>query len=198
ADEPVDWPLLRFLSLIGDQGGEVQTLLDRIGYVPVDDGGAPGDTSDLANPATADLAWLPWLGQLVGVHLSPGVVGQAARDAIAHAASGFQVGTKGAIAAAAASVLTGTRYVRVYDHSVAAISDGTQWDVMVVTRTSETSSGPDVLAAIVAQRAKPAGVVLHAVPYSATYTQTRAGTTDTYTARQAMWPYYQDASDYMP
>jgi hypothetical protein len=171
SDEPLDFPLLRYLSLLGDQGGDIATLIDRIGYIPIDDGGLPGDTSDLADPATADLAWLPWLGQLVGVILTPAVTGQAARDAVAGAVNGYQVGTKGAIAKAAQSGLTGTKYAEVHDHSIAAVGDGGMWDVLIVTRASETPDINAVINAVVTKNAKPAGVTLHYLAYTSTWTQ---------------------------
>lgn len=67
ADEPLDWPLLRYLSLLGDQLGDLEELVDRIDFVRAEDVGSAGDTSDLVDPATADAAWLPWLAQLVGI-----------------------------------------------------------------------------------------------------------------------------------
>jgi hypothetical protein len=168
-DDERDWPLLRYMSLLGDQLGEVQTLLDRIDYLSPADGGAPGDTSDLVNPATADAAWLPWLAQLVGVRLPADVTGQAARDAIAGAVAGFMAGTKTAVAAAAQSALTGGRYVAVYDHSITVQGDGGVWDVLLVTLETETPDPSAVLAAVTAKRAKPAGVVLHHRTYTATW-----------------------------
>lgn len=193
-DEPLDFPLLRFLSLIGDQGGELEVLLDRIAYVPVDDGGTPGDTSDLVDPATADDAWLRWLAQPVGVVLPPAVTGVAARDAIAGAVNGFQVGTKGAIAAAAASALTGTRYVSVYDHSIATVGDGGIWDVMLVTRTSETPDITAVATAVTSKNAKPAGVVLHFVAYTATWTAMETTYGPAWSARNGRtWAQLQEA-----
>lgn len=199
ADEPLGYPLLRYMSLLGDQAGEIFTLLTRINYIPPEDGGAHGDTSDLVDPAAADLAWLPWLGQLVGVKLTPAITGQAARDAVAGAVSGFQVGTKTAIANAARSALTGTRYVKVYDHSITTVGDGGVWDVLIVTRTSETADINAVIAAVSTKNAKPAGVTLHYMAYSATFAQTRAALgTDTLAARQARFATFQDASDYLP
>lgn len=198
-DVELGYPLLQYLSLLGDQLDEIATLLERIQYIPFDEGGVPGDTSDLVDPATADLAWLPWLGQLVGVTLPPAVSGQAARDAVAGAVNGYQVGTKGAIAKAAQSGLTGTKYARVYDHSSTTVGDGGIWDVLIVTRTSETPDINAVITAVTTKNAKPAGVTLHYKAYSATYAQTEAATgVVTYADRQTKWPLYQDASDYLP
>jgi hypothetical protein len=162
--------LLAYVSLLGDQADQLETLLRRFEFVPLDQGGAPSDTSDLVDPATADLAWLTWLGQLVGVTLEPQVQGQAARDAVQSASAGFRGGTKNAIADAARSALTGTRYVRVHDHSITTPGDGGEWDILLITRTTETPDVAAVLQAVVTKNGKPAGVVLRHRAYSASWT----------------------------
>lgn len=164
-----DFPLLRFMSLIGDQLGDAVDLVDRIQYLPPDEGGAPGDTSDLVDPTTADPEWLPWLGRLVGVLLPPALTVAERRDAVAFASSGWRAGTKEAIADAARSALTGTRYVRINDHY-----GGDQWRIEVRTRSTETPSVPAVLAAIEAKDAKPAGVELVPTMYATTWAQLEA------------------------
>lgn len=69
ADGVNGWPLERFLSLLGDQAGEIETLYDRIA---LHDDGTGDWVSDLANPATADAAWLAWLAQIAGLGLHVG------------------------------------------------------------------------------------------------------------------------------
>lgn len=69
SDASSEWPLLRFLSLVGDQAGAVAVLTARADYVAPTDGGVPGDTSDLVDPATADAGWLAWLAQFVGLEI---------------------------------------------------------------------------------------------------------------------------------
>jgi hypothetical protein len=193
ADEPLDFPLLRWLSLVGDRAGEIDVLHDRLSADEL------GEVSELADPAAADEAWLPWLAQMVGVRLPPNVTGQAARDAVAFASSGYRGGTKAAVADAARSALTGARYVKVHDHSITEPGNGGEWDVLLVTRVSDTPDVQAVLDAVVSKRAKPAGVVLHHRAYSATYAQVQGGTSpDTYEGRLAAFPTYQDASDYLP
>jgi hypothetical protein len=193
ADEPLDFPLLRFLSLVGDLADEVDVLHDRLSADEL------GQLSELADPAVADLAWLPWIAQLVGVRLLPDVTGQAARDAVAFASSGYRGGTKAAVADAARSALMGARYVKVHDHSITEPGNGGEWDVLLVTRVSDTPDVQAVLDAVVSKRAKPAGVVLHHRAYSATYAQVQGGTSpDTYEGRLDTFPTYQDASDYLP
>jgi hypothetical protein len=164
ADGPNGYPLLRFLSLIVDQWGEVLDLVGRIDYYSHDDGGAPGDTSDLADPYAADAAWLPWLAQLVGAQLPAGLTVADQRAAIAGALAGFLKGTKAGIAAAAATVLTGTKYVL-----VRPLFGGDRWTVELRTRTTETPGDAAVLAAVLAQKAKPAGLTIVVTHYAASW-----------------------------
>lgn len=118
------------------------------------------DTSDLTDPQTADAEWLPWLAQLVGVPLTADMSEAERRDAVQYASSGWRAGTKSAIADAAKSALIGSRYAKVYDHSVASPGDGGVWDVLIVTRGTETPDVAAVLSAVIRRAAKPAGVVL--------------------------------------
>lgn len=66
---PNGFPLLRYLSLIGDQAGELEALTDRIKLHRNGDGVW---LSDLGDPETADDAWLPWMAQLVGIDVTLG------------------------------------------------------------------------------------------------------------------------------
>ena len=165
---PTDRPLLRYLCGVGEIVAALESLLDRVAYLPPDDGGLAGDTSDLVDADAADAAWLPWLGQLVGVDVT-GITGAVARrDAIRRGSAGFAAGTRAAIAEAAASALTGSRYVRVQDHRTLAGAGGV-WDVLLTTRVSETPDVGTVIAAVVEKGAKPAGVVLHHRAYQASW-----------------------------
>lgn len=178
-DGPNGYPLLRYLSLIGDQLDELAVLVERFDYYSPDDGGQPGDTSDLTDPAAADPDWLDWLAQLVGAQLPAGLATDDRRAAIAAAVNGYLKGTKQGIAAAAAQALTGTRYVR-----VVPAYGGDQWRIEVRTRTTETPSSAAVLAAIVAANAKPAGFELVATTYQASWDQIEAlGSNDAVDAR---------------
>lgn len=156
ADALEDFDLLRFLSLVVDQASEMEAIYERL---------AVGEHLDAQ---AADAAWLPWLAQLLGVRLVAGLTEVETRDAVSSGSSGWRAGTKAAVAAAAQSVLTGTRYAKVYDHSTstgAGLGTASEWDVLVVTRSSETPDPAVVLDAIVRKRAKPAGVVLHHQDY---------------------------------
>jgi hypothetical protein len=171
-EPPYDRPLLRYLCGIGEILDALEELVDRIAYVPLDEGGEGGDTSDLLDPATADEAWLPWLARLVGIDVSDVLGVVARRDAIASA--GYVSGTRRAIADAARSALTGSRYVRVDDHAIyggdpPGVQPGGVWDVLLTTRVSETPDLDAVLEAVHEKGAKPAGIVLHHRAYQATW-----------------------------
>lgn len=176
ADQATGWQLLRYLSLLGDQAAALEQLYERIDFTPLDEGGPPGDTSDLVDPDAADAAWLPWLAQAVGAHVS-GLTEADRRAAIGSAAAGWQGGSKRSVAAAAQTVLTGSKSVAIYDHTTdtSGVGAGSQWDVLIVTRTEETPvSSADLIAAVVALGTKPAGVTLWHTPYTAAWSAIEA------------------------
>lgn len=164
ADPTGDYPLLRWLSLVGDQADEAEVILDRIDVVLPDEGGAAGDVSELVDPALADAAWLDWLAQHVGVRLPAAMPTAQRRDVIADAATGWRSGTRIAIEAAARATLTGTRQVDVMAHY-----GGDPWVIAVRTIPTETPDSAATLAAILDAPAKPAGYDLVHVAYSATW-----------------------------
>jgi len=174
ADAAQDWQLLRYMSLIGDQADVLEQLYERIDFTPLDEDG-DATPSALIDPDTADAAWLPWLAQTVGARVD-GLTTAAARVAVDAAAGGWRAGSKGAIAAAARTVLTGTKSAKVYDHSdgVLAIGAGGDWDVLILTNITESPSSAEVIAAVDAAGARPAGVNLHHLAYTATWAQLAA------------------------
>lgn len=134
------WPLLRYLSLLGDLGGDVDALAGRV---------AAGELTD---PAAADAEWLPWLAQLVGVKLRRGSTDEARRAAIAEGSNGWQSGTRQSIAAAARAALTGSRFCEVHPNA-----GGDPWALLIVVRADEAADLAAVAAAVVDAGAKPAG-----------------------------------------
>lgn len=188
ADADAGYPMFKWIAGMCRVLSDVEDLLERIDYVAPADGGAPGDTSDLVDPATADAAWLPWLAQLVGVRLRPDFTDAEKRDAIRYASSGWRAGTKTAVADAAKTELTGTQYAKVYDHSVSVPGDGGVWDVLIITRVTETPDPSRVLAAVVKRGAKPAGVVLHHRAYEASW--------DTVVATYPTWAAIESAGSW--
>lgn len=152
-------PLLRFLSLILDQVGGIEDLIDRI------DPDRPGG-SDLLNAEAADAGWLPWLAQLFGVTLPPSLTVAEQRNAVSGAVSGWRAGTRETIAAAAKTALSDpSGYVSIRAHN------GGDWRVIGVSVDPEFAPAnlDDVVAAIIAARAKPAGIKLVIDLYAATW-----------------------------
>lgn len=130
---------------------------------------AGGVTSDLVDPLTADAGWLPWLAQLIGITRPGSYTTDQLRDLIRFGGS-QRAGTKQSMEDAASTVLTGTRYASVRDHSDSiSIGSATMWDVAIITRASETPAGVDPAATITALGVKPAGVILHNRTYSASW-----------------------------
>lgn len=198
-DAQQDYALKKYLSAICDALYEVELTVARIEYIKPEDsadyedardeystyerpdgienpeyGFAPiGQTSDLLDPRTADDEWIPFIGQLIGANLSNIYDPDARRFAVANNYLGFRAGSRESLIAAAQSVLTGDKYVRVYPHRDGAegsiASEGTEWDVLIITKPEETPTGTLVVDTIVAKGAKPAGVALHHLLYSATW-----------------------------
>lgn len=187
ADADGAFPLLRYRSLLWDQAGELEDLLDRIDFRRPDEGGpanpdgTPADRSDLVDPAAADDAWLAWLAQLAGVNAGD-TAGTALRELIASARS-RQVCTRGHIAAAARTVLTGERYVLVVPSY-----GGDPWTIEVRVRTSELPGGgtAEVVDTIERARARPAG---HDIAVTA-----RQATWDAIEAARPTWDDYDGST----
>lgn len=155
------YPLLRYLSLLLDQLAPVDTLIDRLTYVPDDDPRDPvelgtltrvpgpqfygsgdygtetyadSDTADLVDPTTAEAGWLPWLAQLLGVPTA-GASTEELRAKLAAPEQAWAHGTADAIRATIAPGLTDTRYVDVLPHYT-----GDPFVLGVVTIREETPS----------------------------------------------------------
>lgn len=149
ADPATGYQLLRYLSLLGDQLGDVEVLLDRF-----------TDRGELVDPALADPRWLEWLAQLVGVRAA-GATTAEARDLITGAATGWRAGTPESIRAAARGALTGSRYVDVRP-------DGAH-RIRVQTVATETPDPAAVTAAVERAGVRPAGHTLAHTFYAASW-----------------------------
>jgi hypothetical protein len=175
ADANQDYIFKKFVSSFTERWADIDAYRARFDFTQPGELAPGNTTSDLTDPATADITWLTWLAQLVGVSIDPAMTESEKRDAFQFAVSGFKVGTKRAIADAAKSVLTGTKHVEVYDHSTDTdIGGATMWDVLIVTRTEETPDVSLVLQTVMRKKAKPAGVTLWHRAYSATWTDIEA------------------------
>lgn len=123
----------QWISGIVDIAGELEELTDRIGISAVD-----GSQSELADLELADDEWLLWIAMMLGSPIKDDLDYQSIRTLLQ--STNFFRGTKAHIEAAAATALTGDRFVAVYDHStsVATRGEGTEWDVLIVTKQNET------------------------------------------------------------
>ena len=197
-------PLKKWLSAIVDQLGDLDVTIERINFLPIEQripyrksldqfttyarpagienpslGWATlGSTSDLLDGRTADPAWLNWLETIMGLKLNLTDSVAQQRDKTINAFSNYQAGSVNSMIAAMQSVLTGTKYAKVYDHSTVSgttkIASSSEWDVVVVTKASETPSGTNVANVIISKGAKSAGVNLHYLIYSLSWTDLEA------------------------
>lgn len=179
SDVPQDWTLKKWLSGIFAEYNQLDVMIDRFKYTTPDAGGSALDTSDLVDPFTADVAWLPWLAQHVGVVLNPALSEADQRSSIYDRLTNLntQPGSKGAMANAAKARLTGSRSANIYDHSTDVGTPGTagMWDVLVITVGSETPPGVDPTEDIIAANAKPAGVQLYHRTFESVWDDIEAG-----------------------
>lgn len=167
AEQTPPWPLLRYLSLIGDQLDEVTDLLDRINARGVDEGGDGTDTSELFDPATADAAWLPWLATMTGAETWEGMTDVDRRATIAASVDGRRVGTRPRIADRARTVLTDPNApVRV------TTDPSSPWIITIATAAYATPDTAAVLRAAEDQR--PAGTKYAWEAYKATWGEVEA------------------------
>ena len=139
-DEKMTYPLKRWLTGVVDQAGDVEVLLERMYFDTVDDGGDGEESSDLGNPATADAEWLPWMGQLVGVRFPSYLLTEQRRELLTGNGAKFKPGSNGALTNIASTELVGGKSVRFHPHtaSLAAIGEATEWDLLMVTKPTET------------------------------------------------------------
>jgi hypothetical protein len=137
-----------------EEYGYAHAYLCEVGEVFDPDGDIP-PMAPLLDPDLCPDWALGWLAQMVGVALPAGVSPADARTII-RKVSGFQRGTRAALAAAAGLYLTGgkTVYFRERDQTAA----DPPYSLQIVTLVSETPDPAATLAAILRQ--KPGGIVL--------------------------------------
>ena len=181
------YPFLLYINAVTSRLGDIQIVIDRIrGKRPVGPATPepwslhPSEVSAyrdnrklelsaLGDPLTADAAWLPWLVQMVGGRLDPAASVAEQRDTIRYATSGWMAGSVQSIEYAARTALTGSQFAKVVPHVLADGTAGGPWDVVIMTRTSETPDPSAVLATVLRKGVKPAGVVLHHRPVEASW-----------------------------
>jgi hypothetical protein len=165
------FPMKRWCASMTEQIGQVDAVIVAADYEPADSRDTQEQAiSQLADPDTAPVQWLPWVGQAVGVRVNTLLPAAEQRDQVRGAVSGFSGGTRKALIAAAQSALSGTQHLEVYDHSIANPYDGGgEWDVLLVTDAAETANDQVVLAAIIEKNAKPAGVIIHTRSFASSW-----------------------------
>lgn len=181
------YPFLLYIDAVTAELGDIQTTVDGIrGKRPVGPADPepwslhPSEADDyrtnrqsvlstLGDPLVAEPAWLPWLVQMVGGRLDPAASVDEQRDTIRYATSGWQAGTISSIEYAARTALTGSQYAKCIPHMTDGGAAGGPWDVAIMTRSSETPDPAAVLAAVLRKGVKPAGVILHLVPFGASW-----------------------------
>jgi hypothetical protein len=152
-DGEADWALAKLDGAIG-------TMFQAVEDVARDTPAGPGWSSVVDATRCPD-AWLPWLGQFVGVV-------NGSRNAIVDH-NGFQRGTPAAIRAATAAHLTGSKTVVLQERF-----GGDAYALAVYTLDTETPNPTQTRADILTQ--KPGGIVLtyaHGAPN--TYAAVNAG-----------------------
>lgn len=189
-----DYAFKKYVASVVDTLGDIDLLVARLRYLSQVDRqmakrysqrfttythadrekGAPelGSTSDLVDPLSADEEWLPWIGQLVGVKITPNMDVFEKRGAIQFAAAGYRAGSKDALEKAVRLVLSGSRYAVALPHTKVVggnIQPGTMWDLTMLTRSTESPSSATILAQVDKPTIKPAGVKLYHRVYQASW-----------------------------
>lgn len=198
------YPLKKLVSVYGDRMGDIDEIVARLDYLPEDVRSEAelynldlpnrvvplGATSDLVDARTADDAWMPWIGQLLGIN-PRNMTTDELRTAITSGMTGMVAGTRRSIAGAVKSVMTGPddiRSVRIYPHTVTldAIGQGTEWDLLVVTPVEQGLSLQTVRDAVERAGAKPSGVIVHHISKSTTWADLHA--------KLPTWAHWNDKS----
>lgn len=141
-DQHQDYQLKLWVSAMFDELGDVNTVLERLDFDALKAQTDHHETSELVDPENADAAWLPWIGQLLGIKITGNETVEQQRAKL-HTRwhTGFADGNIHSMMDAASFALVGDKYVNVYPRSTAApdgIGTGTMWDMLIVTKESET------------------------------------------------------------
>lgn len=143
--------LYNWLVAIGAMFDTVTGLVQDQGFS--DDADYTPGWSVLLDPDNCPTAFLPWLGQFVGVVVPPGTDDATARSLV-KAEAGFQRGTPGAITTAATRNLTGTQSCVLLERT--GINAPDAYHFLLICHPSEVLSVSELKAAVNAVR--PAGL----------------------------------------
>lgn len=138
ADRP-DFHLKRFLAGVCGPMTDVLDAIDDIMYTPPEDG-VLDDTSALVDIVTLRPEWAYWRAQLSGITLPADLPFEQQKEVLADARPVRLKGTMQTMITAAKSALAGSKYVAVYPwtNNYNTIGQGTMWEILVVTKRSET------------------------------------------------------------
>lgn len=143
-DEANGWALAHVCNAIGEMRQRAMDLFeDRDGF--------PG-WSQLFDVERCPGYALPFLAQVAGTKVTVGASEEQQRDEVRRRA-GQARGRPASLISAVQATLTGDKTVRLVERA-----GGSAWQVVVVTRTSETPDSAATLAAALSQ--KPGGIVL--------------------------------------
>lgn len=167
------YPFKRYISSVGEVIADVEDLIDRIDYITVSDGGAPDDTSDLADSLYADAEWFPWIAMVRGIRTGQIVDVNQLIDLL-RTNNSYSSGNKQSMINVVKSTLTGSKFVQFFDHSnnTDPIGEGGEWEMLIVTNSEETTIDP--VEAVLASGVKPAGVVLYADTFETSWDDVEA------------------------
>jgi len=154
-DESTGWNLLVYVNAHG-------TMFQLVEGLVRDTADGPG-WSPLLNLQLCPPDALPWLGQMIGVRIPPGVTDPAAQRRWIAETDGWSRGTTAALMGACRATLTGKQRIVFRERDGAVYGDGGSpnyaYHLTVNTYTSETPDPTATLNALLAQ--KPGGIVLH-------------------------------------
>ncbi len=177
-----DWALALLCQAIAE-------MLQPVDDLVRDDDNGPG-WSKVLDITRCPTAWLPWLGQFVGVTVDTTLDDADQRTQITTEA-GFQRGTPAAMVAAAQATLTGAKVVIMRERH-----GGDAYALQVITYTAQTPDSAATHAALLAQ--KPAGIVLDYEVHDGQDWQQLIDGYSTWAAVVAHYPTWQDVINDTP
>lgn len=134
-----DFHLKRFLAGVCGPLADVLDAIDDIQYTPPEDG-VEGDTSALVDIVALRPEWAYWRAQLSGITLPADLPFDQQQAVLSDARPVRMKGTMQTMITAAQSALAGSKYVAIYPwtNNYNEIGQGTMWEILVVTKRSET------------------------------------------------------------
>jgi hypothetical protein len=184
-DAALGYPLLTYCGAIAAMFDQIET------YARDQDDGTPG-WALLFDPDLAPLETLPWLAQFVGAAID-GQMSEADQRATIKSLQAFQRGTPEALKAAIKRRLTGTKSIWITERD-----GGDAYALRIRTLTTETPDA-NLVARIINEQYKPAGVILNYGTTAVSYDLVRAAFLTYDAVRTApIYPTYSNLVTTMP